>query len=439
MGKLFSWISQFLASLFGRAESPYPGIMSLRGLSEQVNDATSYGVSIAEAKPESGKLYWKVVRVHHLTSDENNFRQHIFLDMLDEAGNRLQGGKVRVSWPGGQQDVILDKPPGEPAGNFPMWKYQVCDVVVLGMSDETLVSDTVTGLHTGHKDEGQGNRLFHHSFALVFQRTLAGAAANVRESAISGRVTNGAGRTLLLLQEGATVAQTVVGADEGYRLTGLAAGAYQVAVQGADVRSNPVTVDGRSAATVNLTLPAPPQEQSSVSGRVLRGAGMTIELYASGALVSWALVGNDERYQFTALPAGLYRVGIAGKPVVSEDFQLDGVGAYQKDLEIPAAPIAPTNKPLAHYVFFAPLNTVQGQVDWLLAAPYLQTFGLTAGGSLEHAKFATRVIIIGGGADAPDAAAEQALVAAGCQTERIEGTADDIAAELARRIQAGQP
>ena len=257
-----------------------------------------------------------------------------------------------------------DKPPGEPAGNFPMWKYQVCEVVAIGMSGETLVSDKVTGLHTGHKDEGQGNRLFHHSFALVFQRTLAGAPVAVRESVISGRVTNGAGRTVLLLQEGSTVAQAVVGADESYGLTALAAGTYQVMVQGADVRSDLVTVDGRSAATVNLTLPAAPKEESTVSGRVLRGAGTTIELYASGALASWTLVGGDEHYQFTALPAGLYRVGIAGKDVVSEDFHLDGVGARQQDLEIPEAAVGPAGKPLARYVLFAPLNTVQGPVSY---------------------------------------------------------------------------
>jgi len=438
MSTLLSSISEFFAALFGRAARPYPGITATRGLDAPVNDAAAYGVGIEEARPPSGQLYWKVQRVHHLTADENNFRQHIFVDMQDEAGNRLQGGAVRVSWPGGNQIVTLDKPPGEPAGNFPMWKYQVCEVTAIGMPGETLVSDKVTGLHTSHKDEGPGNRLFHHSFALVFQRTLAGAAAPARESVISGRVSNGAGRTLLLLQEGASVAQTVVAADESYSLTALAAGTYQVAVQGADVRSDPVTVDGRGAATVNLTLPAAPKEESMVSGRVLRGAGKTIELYASGALVHWTLVAADERYQFTGLPAGLYRVGIAGKDVVSEDFHLDGVSARQQDLEIPES-AGPASKPLTRYVLFAPLNTVQGQIDWLLAAPYLQAFGLTAGANLDHAKLAAQVTMIGGGPDAPGAAVEQALAAAGCRVERIAGDANGVAAELAQRIEAGQP
>ena len=441
MSNLFSWISNLLGGPFGRSTVSFPGLALTRGLDEPVNDAAAYGVGIEETQPENGSLYWKVHRVHHLTPEENNFRQHIFLDMVDEAGNRLQGGLVLVRWSGGEQVITLDKPPGQPAGNFPMWKYQVCEVVALGMPGTTLASDKVTGLHTGHKGEGQdggGNRLFHHSFAVVFQRTVAGAAANLHESVISGSVANGAGRTVVLLQEGATVAQTVVGADEIYHLTGLAAGAYLVSVQGSDVRAGPATVDGRSSATVNLTLPSVPQEQSSVSGRVLRGAGATIELFVDGALASWASVASDERYLFAGLPAGRYRVGITGAAVMSEEFDLDGRGAHLQDLELPEADAGPS-KPLPHYVLFAPLSTVQGQVDWLLAAPYLQTFGLTAGAYVEHAKLATRVTLIGSGPDAPGAAVEQALVAAGCRVERIEGESEDIAAELAQRIQTGQP
>ena len=138
------------------------------------------------------------------------------------------------------------------------------------------------------------------------------------------------------------------------------------------------------------------------------------------------------------LPAGRYRVGITGAAVMSEEFDLDGSGAHLQDLELPEADAGPS-KPLPHYVLFAPLSTVQGQVDWLLAAPYLQTFGLTAGAYVEHAKLATRVTLIGSGPDAPGAAVEQALAAAGCRVERIEGESEDIAAELAQRIQTGQP
>lgn len=441
MANLLIWLARIFSPLFGSAgsarQAPFPGLPSTRGLDEPINDAAAYGVAIVEAQPPTGSLYWKVVRVHHLTSEENGFRQHIFFDMADEDGNRLQGGKVRVVWPGGQQDVTLDKPPGEPGGNFPMWKYQVCDASALGMPGEIppMPSDQVTGLHTGHKDEGPGNRLFHHSFAIVFQRTFAGGSPNLRQSSISGSAINGAGRTLTLLQaDGATVAQTTVGSDELYRFDNLAAGAYRVAAPDANVHSSLVEVDGRSAVVVNLTLPPPPRDQSSVSGRVHNGAGLTIELHLDDTLANWTTVPADERYLFRGLPAGRYRLALAGTDIVSELFDLDGINSRLLDLEAPAAPQAP-DKPFAHYVLFAPLHTVQGQVDWLLAAPFLQTNGLSAGSHVEHARLAARVTIIGAGPDAPSSQIEQELIAAGCRVERIPfagaGGSAALAAELA--------
>ena len=113
------------------------------------------------------------MRVHHLTPEENQGRHHIFLDALDEAGNRQFGAQASVTWPGGQQTITVDKPLGEPGANFPLWKWQVASVEMLG-----LPSDRVENLHTGHPDEppGLNNTLFHHSFAVDFQRTVKTAA-----------------------------------------------------------------------------------------------------------------------------------------------------------------------------------------------------------------------------------------------------------------------
>jgi hypothetical protein len=112
------------------------------------------------------------VRVHHLTPDENQGRHHIFLDALDEAGNRSFGARARVAWSGGEQTITVEKPIGEPGVNFPMWKWQICAVEMLD-----LPSDRVENLHTGHPDEppGLNNTLFHHSFEVVYQRAVKGA------------------------------------------------------------------------------------------------------------------------------------------------------------------------------------------------------------------------------------------------------------------------
>ena len=140
---------------------------------EPGNDAAAYGVRVVSAGVPEGALYWRAIRVHHLTPDENQGRHHIFLDALDEAGQRSFGAQASVSWPGGQQTITIEKPLGEPGANFPLWKWQVASVEMLG-----LPSDRVENLHTGHPDEppGLSNTLFHHSFAVDFQRAVKTAA-----------------------------------------------------------------------------------------------------------------------------------------------------------------------------------------------------------------------------------------------------------------------
>lgn len=136
---------------------------------DPVNNAGAYGVRVVPADVPEGATYWRTMRVHHLTPDENQGRHHIFLDALDEAGSRSFGAQARVTWPGGEQTITVDKPLGEPGTNFPMWKWQICAAEMLG-----LPSDRVENLHTGHPDEppGLGNTLFHHSFEVVYQRAV---------------------------------------------------------------------------------------------------------------------------------------------------------------------------------------------------------------------------------------------------------------------------
>lgn len=139
---------------------------------DPINNAGAYGVVVVPVEVAAGAPYWRVIRVHHLTPDENQGRHHIFLDALDEAGQRVMGAQARVTWPGGEQTITVDKPQGEPGANFPMWKWQICAIEMLG-----LPSDRVENLHTGHPDEppGLGNTLFHHSFEVVYQRAVQGA------------------------------------------------------------------------------------------------------------------------------------------------------------------------------------------------------------------------------------------------------------------------
>lgn len=72
------------------------------------------------------------------------------------------------------------------------------------------------------------------------------------ESVIHGRVHNGRGRTVTLVRDEAAVASQAVGADEIFRFEGLSAGAYRVALEGADVASELLALDGRNSVAVEL-------------------------------------------------------------------------------------------------------------------------------------------------------------------------------------------
>lgn len=249
------------AAVVSVADKNTPGAGMLEAaavVAETPNDATGYGVMVVPADVPAGSPYWRAVLVHHLTPDENHTNHHLFLDALDEKGDRIAGARGRITWEGGEQIVTVDKPAGEPGTNFPMWKWQVCAVEMLD-----LPSDRVTGLHTGHPDEppGIGNTLFHHSFAVHFQRAIKGALTDIGPqqgsgSVISGTVSNAAGHALLLTMDGEIVAKQMLDPAGAYRFDGLAAGDYVLSVEGSGTHSGIVAVDGKTATTVVLAVPA---------------------------------------------------------------------------------------------------------------------------------------------------------------------------------------
>lgn len=147
------------------------------------NDATKYGVSIIPASVSPGQVYWRCIGVHHLSGSENAGKNNVFLDVLDEQAQRIGPPWPLIDWKWeGMRDneqaglVVLDKPAGEPGGNIALHASQVATVWVAGRT-----SDKITGLQTaGIDDPGEepGNHRYHHSFYVVFQRTVKGGAVS---------------------------------------------------------------------------------------------------------------------------------------------------------------------------------------------------------------------------------------------------------------------
>jgi cell division septation protein DedD len=149
-----------------------------------VNADPKFGVRIVEADVAPGETYWKVVGVHHLLPEENFSKHNIYIEALDEQGNRIKGPFAWAGWnwegrrPNERADPVpLDKPDTETGGDIAIHFGQKASVWIKGLSrDANDKSDRVENLHTAHPDEPLPdgrllNTLGHHSFYVVFQRT----------------------------------------------------------------------------------------------------------------------------------------------------------------------------------------------------------------------------------------------------------------------------
>src|SRR5512136_2942809 len=129
------------------------------------NDAGKYSVDIKFLpdieKPEDAEQYWHVIGVHHLTGAENMGNHHIYCDVLDENGKRINGARLTLLQ-GSALPVfaVVDKPASEAGTNFPLFKADRATVAVVWPdAAAALPSEQVVGLSSAHPDEQVGNTL----------------------------------------------------------------------------------------------------------------------------------------------------------------------------------------------------------------------------------------------------------------------------------------
>ncbi len=140
------------------------------------NNSAKYGIEIKTLSqitvPITAKQYWRVVGVHHLTGPENMSNHHIYCDVLDGDGRRINQARLVVTQ-GNSAPLyaVVDKPANEAGTNFPLWSHDLATVAVSYPADNPLPSESVAGIRTTHPDEEPGNTWGHHSFYVVFQLT----------------------------------------------------------------------------------------------------------------------------------------------------------------------------------------------------------------------------------------------------------------------------
>ena len=135
----------------------------------------------AAAKAAASAVEWRLVTMRRLTACENRGNHHIFITVLDAAGNPLDGVVLIQSNDANAGDILdrtVSGAKGPGKAEFVMWKGAQYMAFVSGGDGSPASTDLARGLNSNFTDEfecgdggGGGNTLFHNSFEVVFQRT----------------------------------------------------------------------------------------------------------------------------------------------------------------------------------------------------------------------------------------------------------------------------
>lgn len=123
-------------------------------------------VQVQPAGVQPGQSYWRLVAARWEDEGQSGGRHSIFVNVLDENGNRVVGQPVEIRWGSGSVSLPTeDKPLHEPAMNFPMYNT----LGSYAVSVAGLPSDAVVGMGLGSIQ--QPAFTIHTCFHLTFQRT----------------------------------------------------------------------------------------------------------------------------------------------------------------------------------------------------------------------------------------------------------------------------
>jgi hypothetical protein len=267
---------------------------------------------------------------------------------------------------------------------------------------------------------------------VVFQRTHK--ATTQLNGVIQGRIERGQGFKVRLLKNGSLVGEKQVDSSLTFEFRDLAAGLYRLEVIGAEISQDNIRIDpGQEVVNINLAIPIP--DDSVILGRVENGAGKTLLLIKEGNIISRFRIPVSGEYRFPDLAAGVYSLQLFESNIRQDNISLDGSNSREINLVVPVSQPEIADKTISHYLLFGPPGSRGRQTNLILAMDYMLAFSVTVGFSVEEAKQAQRVTIIGEGISAAD---RQAIQDSGSEVEAIAGDAYDIEAKLIARIKAGR-
>jgi len=126
------------------------------------------GANVADASVAPGQPYYKLIEAKWENEEEGGGKHHIFVEVLDESGNRIVGAPITIFWEGGSASgATEDKNPPDYAYNYPM--YMAGNAY--GAKVEGLPSDVMQGMGLGTPE--MPFHSIHTNTKLTFQRTIA--------------------------------------------------------------------------------------------------------------------------------------------------------------------------------------------------------------------------------------------------------------------------
>lgn len=133
------------------------------------------GTRLVEAQADPGQSVWRVIRGEFWDGNKAPGKHHVYVDTINERGQRLPGVWLLVRWSTGSHRIMSELKAGEPAAaNFPMTPGRNAFSIRV---DDGVLSDEVTGIGMGDDTPGGFNAGEHTSTFLIFQRTRAGETA----------------------------------------------------------------------------------------------------------------------------------------------------------------------------------------------------------------------------------------------------------------------
>ncbi len=125
------------------------------------------GVYVEDAQVEPGQPYWRVIEAQFWDEQESGGKHHIYVEVLDENGDRIVGHPVTVFWgDGSHTGNIEDKNPPDLGFNYQMYASGYAYSVKV----EGLPSEIVKGAGMGDIE----NRFMgiHTSYLLTYKKTI---------------------------------------------------------------------------------------------------------------------------------------------------------------------------------------------------------------------------------------------------------------------------